>query len=241
MATNDELDRLLKAVPEEPLQNPSPLDEGRLLAWQQGRLGEADAAAVERRLASDPEARALLRELSRATAASEVDDVLGAIGQRPKVVPLRRRAMLVAGAVTAMAAGLAVVLSRPQPLPRYHLEVEGGLAETRSDTATGAVLRPDSRLVLRLRAPVPTDAKAAFGLYRETVGGRLERVRGGALAARGGSFEFVIEGRQLLATPGRHRVWVHLARDEAELETAEGTVASPGEHWWLLDTELRAP
>lgn len=241
MPTDDDLDRLLKAVPQAPAHDTSPLDEGKLLAWRDGRLSEADAEQVERRLANDAEARALLRELSLGSTASEVDEVMGAVRPRAKVLPLRRPAALVTGVITALAAAVALFVTRSPSLPTYQLEVEGGVADTRSDVANGAVVLPESRLVIRLRAAAATDTKVALGVYRETVEGRLERVQGGALAARDGSFEFVIDGQRLLVTPGRHRVWLHVARDEAALRAAEGTVPSAGTQWWLLDTELRAP
>ena len=241
MPTDDELDRLLKAVPQAPTHDSSPLDEGRLLAWRAGRLSDADAEQVERRLANDAEARALLRELSLGSTPGEVDEVMGAVRPRAKVLPFRRPAALVAGALTALAAALALFVTRAPSLPAYQLEVEGGVADTRSDVAKGAVLLPDSRLVIRLRAAAATNTKVTLGVYRETAAGLLERVQGGELAARDGSFEFVIEGQRLLLTSGRHRVWVHVARDESALRAAEGTMPSPGAQWWLLETELRAP
>lgn len=241
MPTDDELDRLLRSVPETPTQDSSPLDEGKLLAWRDGRLGEVEAEQVERRLANDPEARALLRELSLGSSAAEVDGVMGAVQPRAKVLPFRRPAALVAGAIAALAAALAVFVTRAPPLPAYQLEVEGGVAEVRSDVAKGAVLLPDSRLVLRLRASAPTNTKVMLGVFRETADGRLQRVQGGVLSARDGSFEFVIDGQALLMTPGRHRVWLHVADDESAVRSAEGAVAAAGPQWWAIDTELRAP
>lgn len=240
MPTDDELDRLLKQVPQTAPSASAPLDEGRLLDWRAGKLSDAEAEAIERRLATDPEARALLRELSRGSSPEEVEGVLGAVQPRAKVLPLRR-APIVIGVVTALAAALVFFVTRQPPLPTYRLELEGGVAEARSELAKGAVLLPDSRLVVRLRAGVETDTPLVLGVFRENAAGRLERVEGGALKASRGTFEFVIDGQTLLRSTGRHRVWLHVARDEAALRAAEGSAPAEGAGWWAFDTELRAP
>lgn len=240
MPTDGDLDRLLKQVPQPPAASSSPLDEGRLLDWRAGKLSDAEGEAIERRLASDPEARALLRELSRGSSREEVDEVLGAVQPRAKVLPFRRAGVVV-GVVTALAAAFVFFVTRQPPLPTYRLELEGGVAEARSEVAKGGVLQPDSRLVVRLRAAAETDTPVVLGVYRENAAGRLERVEGGELKSRRGTFEFVIDGQTLLQVPGRHRVWLHVARDEAALRAADGSTPSEGAGWWAFDTELRAP
>lgn len=238
---------MLRGIPPGPAAGLPPVDDGVLLAYRAGKLSPEAAQAVEARLATDREARALLEELSRQTAVGEVEAVLARLPPPSNLISLRGRRPLVWGAAAAaLAAGLvAVVATVPSSAhSRYQLEIEGGESPTRgSPPAERLIVGREGRLTLRLRAEVATEAPRVLGVFLEGADGRLSRLTLGRIAAAHGSFELRLEG-DWAGAPGRHRLWLAVAADEQTLLRAEGQTASAvraeGLGWWPVDVERRA-
>lgn len=237
---DDELDTLLRRIPggsTAPEENEMPLDDGVLIAFRDGNLSVAQAEAVESRLARDPEARLLLRELSAQVSASEVDDVLSRMAPKSNVLPFVRKRAAVLLTASALAAGLlaVVITQQPSKLGAYQFQVEGGAATTRgSEVKTTRVLGPEGRLNIRLRAEAPSDAPRVLGVFVEGADGVLTRVTQGRVESSRGSFSLQLDGNTWLQ--GRQKVWLHVAKDEAALRD----VGAPGgAGWWALDVERR--
>ncbi len=239
---DDELDTLLRKLPggsPAPEEADMPLDDGVLIAFRDGNLSAGEAEAIERRLARDPDARLLLRELSAQVAVSDVDDVVSRVTPQAKVLPFaRKRALWLATAATLAAGLLLVVVTRqPAQLGAYQLEVEGGDATLRgSEEKKTRVLGPESRLTVRLRAEAPSDAPRVLGVFVEGAQGALTRVTAGQLDASRGSFALQLEGNTWLPTAGRQKLWLVIADDEA---TLRGVEVPGGARWWSLDVERR--
>jgi hypothetical protein len=213
--TDDEADRLLRAVPETRVPALR-LDDGVLLAYREGKLGEQEAANVERLLANDPEARALLRELSQPVSAEEVES----LARLTPPTPRRKWAPLVLGGLgTAAAATLAILVARPVKAPLdYALEVEGLAAPSRG-AGQGVVLPSTGRLVVRLRPAIATEAPRHFDVYLEGADGTLLAAPTGSRQAAQGAFEWVVEASDI-APFGATRAWVHVT--DAPSSSLEG-------------------
>ncbi|MDP1830128.1 MAG: hypothetical protein Q8L48_43090 [Archangium sp.] len=246
---DDELRMALKVNPATATRaDEPPLDDGVLLAFRAGTLSPDQSEAIERRLSRDPEARALLRELSQEVSPAEVEAVVDRLGPS-NVLPLRRkpRALVWGSAVMALAAGLlAVVVAWPaRNTGRYLLEVEGGEAQTRGAPAQKRVVGEEGRLTLRLRAQTATDAPRVLGVFREDEQGRLVRVDTAQVSSARGSFEVRLEGAQWLGAAGAHRIWLHVGEDEAAVAALAGRLqrdaAGAGLGWWAIEVERRAP
>lgn len=240
---DEELDQMLRAIPDGAQAALPALDDGVLLAYRAGRLSAEQTQAVEERLAKDPEARALLEALSEELGPADVDAVLARLPAAANVIPLRRRPATWA-AVAALAAGLvAVVVTRPATeQARYLLEVEGGEAPTRGATpAQRLMVGPEGRLTVRLRAEEATDAHRVLGVFVEGDAGRLSRVTPASLASAHGSFELRLEGGAF--SVGEHRLWLVVASDDDVLSRLAGRTheAARGEGlgWWALQVERR--
>lgn len=243
---DDELDELLgEGLRAEPPATSVevPLDEGLLLAYRAGRLSEPEAEALERRLARDPEARALLRELSQDVSEGDIDRVVQA-APPPNVIPLFRRGRAVGllAASLAAAAGVALLVTRPPATAPYRLEVEGGISPTRGAAAPVLALAGEARVIVRLRAEVPTSEPRAVGCYQEDAEGRLRRARC-ERDAREGSFE-VRFTRASFEAPGAVRVWLVVQRGADAPERFEGhrqaEVVDEGLSWHALELEVRS-
>jgi hypothetical protein len=246
MRDEDVDQHLRRAARETPVDDvrSTPIDDGLLLAYRAGTLSPEAAAAVERHLAADPEARALLNELGAEVSAAEVNAVAARVSLPTNVIPLWRRRPAAWVAVTlAAAAGVTLVVwpSGPDAV-RYQLEVEGGTAATRGAAAPAMVLFDESRLTIRLRAEQATEAPRVLGAFLEGPDGTLRTLDLPVEGARG-SFETQLGAAGLPL--GRHRVWLFVARDAADLRAAVGSrhsdVAGTGVWWVPLDVERRAP
>lgn len=245
---DEELDELLKKTEQlnQPMENSSeaPIDEGVLLAYRAQKLSPDEAEAVERRLVRDPEARALLRELSQEVSSAEVDRVVQVVPSN--VIPLgSRRRRIVTWTVTtlAAAAGLTVILSLRAPQhAAYVMEVEGGTSTTRGAERPDLVLTGDARLVVRLRAERPTTEPRVLGVFAEGDQGRLRRLAVES-AHRQGSFETVLTRANLGLPAGQHRLWLLVATSAEALVDANGqtqrAASDVGLGWHGLDVEVR--
>lgn len=246
---DEEIDQLLRQT-ERPTagtapSSEAPIDEGVLLAYRAQTLSEADAEAVERRLVRDPEARALLRELSQEVSQSEVDAVVRVLPTN--VIPLssrRRRVVTLTVATLAAAAGLTVILSlRTTPQAGYLFEVEGGTSATRGDARPALVLTAENRLLVRLRAERATTEPRVMGVFVEGEQGQLLALSP-EVAQHAGSFEATLTRDNLGLPPGPHRVWLMVADETGALTGVVGKpqreVVGRGLAWQGLDLEVRA-
>src|SRR5688572_7916912 len=113
MSSDESIDAALRQVAERPRAEEA-VDDGLLLAYRQGRLSEEKSAELEALLARDPEARALLAELSKPIDRGLVDQLQHARSSR-------RRWPMIAGALAAAAAAalVAIVPARQPAWPAY--------------------------------------------------------------------------------------------------------------------------
>lgn len=246
---DDELDALLRRIPDDAGKHegdPMQLDDGLLIAYRDGTLSPEQTEAVEKRLAIDPGARLLLRELSAPVTPDEVDALMARVdvtgSPRASVVHLRRRAVWTGAAVAALAAGVLALVWLPSRggVGPYQLEVEGGDAAVRgSAPVDGAprVMGPDAKLVTRLRAERATDDARVVGVFVSDAAGKLVRVRDAQVASSRGSFEVTLRGNAWLPVVGVQAVWFRVARDEAALDDSEAP--KTGDGWWRVDVERR--
>ncbi len=246
---DEEIDQLLqhteRATAGVENSNEAPIDEGVLLAYRANRLSEAEAEAVERRLVRDPEARALLRELSQDVSQSEVDSVVRVLPTNViSLASRRRRVVTLTVATLAAAAGLTVILSlRTTPQAGYLLEVEGGTSATRGDVRPALVLTAENRLLVRLRAERASTEPRVMGVFVEGEQGQLLALSP-EVAQHAGSFEATLTRANLGLAPGHQRLWLLVAEDPAVLRAVVGrpqrAVAGDGLAWHGLDLEVRS-
>lgn len=238
MRSDDAIDAALRQVAGQDATGDA-LDDGLLLAYRDGTLPADRVAEVDLILARDPEARALLAELSRPVDARLEERLLGRPGAG------RRRAGLAIVALAAAAAVLAVVLSkgpaRVDGPPAYALEVQGFVAEVRGEPPRTQQLRGDSRLTIRLRPAVPQQTTPAFGVWIARPGGVLAPVQG-QLSSDRGAFQWSAAPSEIFgAAPGSFVVAVHLTHAAVDpiagltLEAAQRE--HPGLGWWLIPVE----
>ncbi|MCA9551503.1 MAG: hypothetical protein KC933_15815 [Myxococcales bacterium] len=240
--THDAIDEALARVSERSRPE-TPIDDGLLLAYNAGELAPAAAEAVERRLARDPEARALLKELSR-----PLDEDLA---RRVERIHLggRRRSPWFAGVVALAAVALFAVVSLP-PAPsapmEYALEVEGLVAVQRggvSAAPSGGRLEPGSRLTVRLLPRSEPDAVPSLKVWLVGADGRLRAADAGDVTAKGGAFRFSAEAAALFPGFGHYELVLHLASTPDDLAALDGMTrdaaqrTSPGLGWWSVPLE----
>ncbi|MEQ9499603.1 MAG: zf-HC2 domain-containing protein [Deltaproteobacteria bacterium] len=149
---NDEhLDALLAQGPE-PRPQGAHVDDGVLVAFRDGRLGDDETAHVEAHLAGCRECRELLEELA-VDVEPEMFDRARAAARRNR----RSGRALVVGLALAAATLAAFFLPRNGPLPPYAVEGPmGGLTTVRGTSTGGEVFVPDSRVKILLRPERPT-------------------------------------------------------------------------------------
>jgi hypothetical protein len=193
-----------------------------------GGAGE-DAELVRRMFApASPES------LERVTA--RVTEMLraGARAPGPVVVPFRARALrwVAFAGPAAAAAAIALVLLRPPPaLPRYALDVGGGVRSDRGAAATAAgpiTVTPGTELVLLARpessAPGGVHA-AAFAVG----GGAPVALPAATEASEKGALRVTLEGRDLAKAAGPdHTVSVVLVVDRSAAADARALAAPDG-------------
>ena len=248
----ERFDALLRRLPETPSADAAPVNPAELDALRRGALSETAAAALEARLARDPQGRAQLAELATPLPEGLVD---WAVAHGP--APRRRRTGIWAGAALAAAALIAVAVVELGPtgdgpaLPRYALDgPRGGVRITRSDDAAAStVFAPQTLLSLVLRPDEsPGDPPPSIRLFAAPGGGRLLPVEGADIA-RGATGAVRIEGpagRLLGATPGPYTLVVVVIRDAARLgdlagrTLVEARTLVPEARWFAVDVELRA-
>ncbi len=155
--SDDALDAQLAAVPREAGEA---VDDHLLLQYRAGLLDDEQAAAVEARLANDPESRAVLAGLAQPIAAEQW-------ARAASVLPTPRRSRLWLTAPLAAAAAVVFWLaptSRGLDLPEYTLEGPfGGLKAVRS-AEQSLVFGPESTLRVRLRPVAPVEG-VTLGVY----------------------------------------------------------------------------
>jgi len=208
------------------------LDEETLRAWRDGRLQEAEAEAVEARLASSSEARARLAALAavepEAPPPALRHRVLERFGTRPSQGLVRWWKPVVglaASLLVAVGIGYLLLGRGPSPLPAelaFDLAASG-LAEHRGEAppVAGGAIQAYAETRVRLEV-TPRAAGAAgldFGLYRVR-GGHLERLAPpGAVDARvelrveRGAATLSAQAVELVGPePGRSTLYVVVAR-----------------------------
>lgn len=230
-------DSLLRQVPE-PHRDPESLDDGLLLAYRAGRLSPEAAAEVEALLARNPEARALLRELTQPVEPGLAERVERASRGRPR--------WWIPAAMAAAAAAAFLIVAQDAPLPPYEMEARGFVASSRGLAAPSNVLEPDSRLSVTLRPEQAPEKAPALGVFVAPDGGLLERARAGRITSRSGVFRFEVEAAALFPKPGRYLVVLVLAPSEDVLQDVPGRRADgakgarPWLEWWTVDVDYRS-
>ncbi len=228
--------------------------EAVLVAYREDRLSAAEAERIAGALASDPALRRRLIALggmTRPQLSPRVREaVLAAAGTapRPGLRPRlsRRRAAWVGAAAAAALLAVAVLpwlLGRQggtpaRPLPEYAVEVSGLAAERDGPRAgTTAAALAGTRVRIVATAEGEAVAGVEYGLYRQA-GDRFERLPAGGpirFDATAEAAVFEAEAAALVGrTPGRHTLWVVVARHGelpagAEL-AAGGDLARGGSH-----------
>ena len=236
-----EADRRLRAVPEEPTS--TPIDDGVLMAYQQGRLSAERAEDVEAQLARDPEARALLAELSSPVDAELAGQLVQALRPRRRGGP--RRAV---AAVLAAAAAFALWLTfapAPAPMsdawPSYQLELDGFVAARRSVGSTDRRLLADSILTVTIRPDRRFARSPTVGLFRLASDGRWRTISAGKTTAANGAVAFEAHAGELFATPGRYTLAIAATPTPEALLTFEGQRTSNAQErglgWWTFEVE----
>lgn len=221
----------------------APLDLDGLIAYHQGALDPEAAAAVEARLAVDPEARAYLADLGAPP--SPFLDRWAIRSLSP------RRPGKTIGVVTllAMAAAVALFVIRPpapDTPPAYGVQlIRGAEAETRSEgpDPSAARYRVDDEVALTLTlAPLEqlTDDRVAALRARAFVDGPDGRLSPAATQGElggGGAWRIKARARDLFGDRyGPRALYVGFAYADAPLDAAAGAALPEGEP---PDGELR--
>lgn len=251
MNSDDEIDEVLRGIPEPPTSSLGPIDDGALLAYRAGRLAPDEEEALERRLAEDAEARALLAELD-APIDVELRDALRDMVARPEFASdqgrrrwpgpawLGSRRGFAALALSAAAALL--IVARPRPSPSklgYQMELDGFMAERRGAAPSSQVLLPHSTLEVRLRPREPTTANLDCGIYTMAEQ-RLHPVSGGELSSRGGAFRFRAPAHALFDGPGLHHLVFVVGPRAGQFAQASLQEVEGADHLrWVVDVDYR--
>lgn len=243
MATPDLIDEALVQVPERGGSD-APIDDGVLLAYNAGRLAPEAAEGVEHRLAHDPEARALLKELSR-----PLNEDLARQLERTHLRG-RRPSLWTAGLIATAAVALFAVYAGRRGTPatplEYALEVEGLVAAQRggiSAAPSGGRLEPASRLTVRLLPRSEPETPPALGIWLVGADGLLRAADAGDVTARGGAFRFSAEAATLFPAFGHYELVLHLAPGPDDLAALDGMTrdaaraTSPGLGWWSVSLD----
>lgn len=223
--TDADADALARALG--PLAPPpeadDPLPVERLLAWHRGALDETEAAALEARLAVDPEARAFLADLGAAPSPFLTR------WAESRLAPARRG--LVIGAVTlvALAAGVLVFTLSGNAPPPYHTRLLRG-AHTELRGAEGpkdgvAIIDDEARLVLAIgpTAPWRRDDPMHCRVYVDDPDGRLVSVRTPCDPGEGGNWFLNTPVVELFADRyGPRTLYFALAYDASGLDALDG-------------------
>ena len=229
------IDRLLDAVgaqssPETVGSHP---DDGVLRDYGAGVLSDQAVHKVDQHLETCRDCRDLL--IAQRARPELATWAAGTLVWRSR----RRRAVGIATAVMAVAAGLLLYIGTgPPPLvPAYEivgplggLETMRGDAPTPTTALTRPVFTPESRMKIILRPADPWDGTApAVGVFASAADGPLRALAGVVVAeGRDGAFRVTGEARALFGErAGPWTVHVVLAADSEALGRLEGR--SPGE------------
>ncbi len=198
-------------------------DIDALLAYRDGDATEAEAARIEARLAEDPEARALLRELAQPLppfvetwARRETRSALGA----------RRRRWIGPAVTVALAAAVAlfVFVPRGAPIPDYRIDaVRGVQAPVRGDepAALGGSVDPESILTIALSPAGAVGETPPVRAFVQTLAGRLAAVDPRMIVVgEGGAMRFEAPVAELFGSDaaafGQRTLWFAVGGPDAQ-------------------------
>lgn len=208
-------------------------DVGRLTAWREGALTEAEAEPVIAHLAACAWCRDLLADIEPLSP-GDTDRLVGGRGPMWPV------------AVTTLAAAAAVLLmlwpTAPTPLPDYVAgSPTGGIAAVKSNTPASLRYGPNSQVTWQLRPTVrtePPEARAYVeyqGTLRALPDTQLTRLPGGTLRLQANASDL------FRGPSGERTLRVAIVSDASDL--APDGSAWPGDHggvWFAVTVHWEA-
>ncbi|MEQ8277056.1 MAG: zf-HC2 domain-containing protein [Deltaproteobacteria bacterium] len=212
---NDErLDSLLAQGPE-PGPEGTHVDDGKLVAFREGRLGADEINDVEAHLSACRDCRELLEELA-VDVEPELFDRARAAARRNR----RSGRALVVGLALAAATLAAFFLPRNGPLPPYAVEGPmGGLTTVRGTSPGGEVFVPASRVKILLRPERPTRPPRLTVFVVDLDGTDVRAPEGVVTAGEQGGFRVEFTARDLFKrTFGTRTVRLVLSDGAAETQ-----------------------
>lgn len=221
--TDSDLDAIARRVA--PL-SPAPGDEldlESLVAWRAGKLDAAETAAVEARLAVDPEARAFVADLAAAPSPFRARWV----DRQARVLIAR---IFTVGSLLAAAAFIIIALLPPAAPPHYVVAVLRGVVtdvrgEAATDRGVSHRLSENARLTLTLAPKEPIADIGAIHARTFTTDGEGHLVAAAAqgnLAEDGSWFLDAPAGELFSDRYGQRDLYITFALDADRLDALAG-------------------